>query len=260
MEGAKAVRTSGRFGRKGRGDAFTLIELLVAIAIIAILAGLLMTGIVKAKGKAQAIVCLNNVKQLTLACMVYVTDHDDYLPYNLGASATNLDGSVTGRGIAPRRDYNWVNNVMDWELSPDNTNRAFVTKGSFSTYVNHTAEVYRCPSDRALSDIQRAQGWTARVRSYSMNAMVGDAGDNSRYGTNVFNPEYKQFKKLSHIRKPGGIFSINWKCLNGSTCPLPFTTGERCSPSPTGMWTDGVGSTRRRSLRQNRMPPVFPFL
>ena len=39
-----------------------------------------------------------------------------------------------------------------------------------------------------------------------MNAMVGDAGDNSRYGTNVFNPEYKQFKKLSHVRNPGWIF------------------------------------------------------
>src|SRR6266545_6661122 len=206
MQGPNAVRIWTQDCRTGRRSAFTLIELLVAVAIIAALASLLMTALAKAKGKAQAIVCLSNVKQLTLAWMLYATDHNEFLPYNLGGSTTNLDGTLTGRGIAPKRDYNWVNNIMDWELNPDNTNRAFVTKGSFSTCVNQTAEIYRCPSDRALSDIQKRAGWTARVRSYSMNAMVGNAGESSRYGTNVFNPTYKQFKKLSDIREPSGIF------------------------------------------------------
>src|SRR2546425_6618327 len=170
-----SVPLSPRVTGTRRRAGFTLIELLVTIAIIAILAGLLSTAIVKAQGKALSVSCLGNVRQLCLAWVLYATDNNDRLPYNLGSSATD-------RGIAPKRDYNWVNNVMDWELNPDNTNRAFVTKGSFSAYVNRTAEVYRCPSDRALSDIQRQEGWTARVRSYSMNAMVGDAGDNSRYG------------------------------------------------------------------------------
>jgi len=91
-------------------------------------------------------------------------------------------------------------------LNPDNTNTAFATIGSFAGYANHAAAIYRCPADRALSEIQRQAGWTARVRSYSLNAMVGDAGDNSRWGTNIFNPAYKQFLKSTDFERPTEIF------------------------------------------------------
>ena len=49
-------------------------------------------------------------------------------------------------------------------------------------------------------------GWSERVRSYSMNAMVGDAGALSQTGTNVNNPSYKQFFRLTDIPKPSSIF------------------------------------------------------
>ena len=200
MNTLNSVRQGCEPSRGGSGSGFTLIELLVVIALIAVLAGLLFPALAKARSRAQAITCLNNARQLLTAWHLYATDHGDRLPYNLG-------GVPRAGAVSPRTDLNWVNNILYWNVeNSDNTNTATLTEASLGSYVGKNARVYHCPSDTALSARQRSAGWTQRVRSYSMNAMVGNAGELSNSGVNRNNPDYVQFFSVTSIPRPTAIF------------------------------------------------------
>jgi prepilin-type N-terminal cleavage/methylation domain-containing protein/prepilin-type processing-associated H-X9-DG protein len=163
---------------------FTLIELLVVIAIIAILAGMLLPALSKSKARAQAIGCLNNIRQLNLGWVLYAEDENDAFVNNHGRDETR----------ALRQ--NWVNNVQDWGASADNTNIAYLTEAKLGSYVGKSAAVFKCPSDRAMAE----NG--PRIRSMSMNSLVGNPGEL----TNRFNPDYVQYFKASDLIQPSQIF------------------------------------------------------
>src|SRR5204863_326083 len=81
--GGKSMKSSSHTKLNDRVcHGFTLIELLAVIAIIAVLAALLLPALNRAKAQAQAIYCLNNLKQLHLAWHFYAEDNDDRLPRN----------------------------------------------------------------------------------------------------------------------------------------------------------------------------------
>jgi prepilin-type N-terminal cleavage/methylation domain-containing protein/prepilin-type processing-associated H-X9-DG protein len=194
MGGAPKITPRARQG-------FTLVELLVVVAIIAILASLLLPAVARARGSGHQIFCENNLRQVGLAWMVYAQDNNDRLAYNLG-------GTEIKRLVKREHYYNWANSLLNWELDSSNTNDFLNTGASLGSYVAANSRVFRCPSDRVLSAIQRRAGWDHRSRTYSMNAMVGDAGEFTRGGTNVNNPYYKQFMTLSEIPHPATIFAF----------------------------------------------------
>jgi prepilin-type N-terminal cleavage/methylation domain-containing protein/prepilin-type processing-associated H-X9-DG protein len=152
---------------QGREEGFTLIELLVVITIIAILACLLLTGIVRAKETGRSAVCKNNMRQLMVGMLLYADDNNDYLPWPGGVD----------RNLPP----DWVFGGYRAKIPPDPaewTLREYAThaeSGSIFNFVtglprvqphrdaySNSFAVYRCPSTGPIGRARRV--------TYSMNA------------------------------------------------------------------------------------------
>ncbi|MBM3851124.1 MAG: type II secretion system protein [Verrucomicrobia bacterium] len=195
--GRRFIRTAGT-----PAGAFTLIELLVVIAIIAILAGMLLPSLAKAKAKTQGIQCMNNGRQMMMAWRLYAEDHQDLLVESLeGGPESNLRPLLVAGSASD---------------NPTNT----IDKSPLAKYLGNTREVWRCPSDRTTRI--EAGRKVPRTRSQSMSQAFD-------YGGWLPAPPYRTYARLSHIVKPTQTWVLvdeHPDSINDAACAVQMVRPE----------------------------------
>jgi prepilin-type N-terminal cleavage/methylation domain-containing protein/prepilin-type processing-associated H-X9-DG protein len=191
-------------GRPASGTGFTLIELLVVIAIIAILAAMLLPVSARARGKAQGIQCLNNLKQLSLAWHMYADDSRGRITF------ASPDSSTPN----PTKDrYVWLTGYVDFTpANPSNWNVDLDIKQSPLWVYCGNAGVWKCPGDHSMIKPNSGPfaGQTVpRIRSsICMQVWMGGmAGgmifNNAGFGPGLSTPPWRVYSKLSDLTDPG---------------------------------------------------------
>jgi prepilin-type N-terminal cleavage/methylation domain-containing protein/prepilin-type processing-associated H-X9-DG protein len=148
-------------------NAFTLIELLVVIAIIAILAGMLLPSLSKAKERGNTMRCLNNVKELGLAMQMYGDENDGLLPMAHAVQTWNDTNPVPW--TRPLLTYFHNTNILKCPSMSQ-----FYDKSPYSYFMGARGAFVEEGFQRASVDLQKMQMPSAYIVSGDCNFPFDD--------------------------------------------------------------------------------------
>jgi len=195
---------------------FSLMELLIVVAVIVILAGLLLPALNAARDKAYGVSCVNNLKTIGNAGVMYQNDYQDYFPPSYG-------GSFSGDCF---RTY-------EFYLFPYMTSAKLEDSvPGYHDLLRKDQTKFRCPSDRIVREVTNRA-----VRSYAENYYLGDCGTSTIPRTPLKSPAIKKTLSLipfvaeGHSAK-GYMGSGYGMSIRHTSCNEWFANGWTTSPTP----------------------------
>ncbi|MEM3405943.1 MAG: type II secretion system protein [Candidatus Pacearchaeota archaeon] len=197
--------------RVGKKAGFTLIELLVVVGIIATLAAMLMPALSRARESARRATCMNNLKQIGLACEMYAADNDQMYPYT---------GPL---GYANNRIRTSSRKICLGDLIPQ--------------YIN-TTDLMVCPSNNWTTKEKVKANWEANQNTDSTYFYRGLSGGLTSYKVDSSERREKPALVMDYnVRGAYNYFNhkgeyVNILYVDGSVKGIPDKEGKLTLPGP----------------------------